>query len=90
MKSLFLILSVFVSVNIYAKTDRDYCQAKYKNATESRVDAKCIGHLPDSKATQKRVLTKLEMEAEYDLMNLYIQAINTDDYYLQNQISSRI
>lgn len=90
MKSLFLILSVLVSVNTYAKTDRNYSQAKYKNATESRVDAKCIGYLPDSKATQKRVLTKLEMEAEYDLMNLYIQAINTDDYYLQYKISSQI
>ena len=90
MKSLFLILMVLVSVNTYAKSDRDYCQVKYKNATEARIDAKCFGHLPDSKATQKRVLTKLEMEAEYDLMNLYIQAINTDDYYLQNKISSHI
>ena len=46
---LFVTLSL-ITMNVLAKSDKDYCQAKYKNTTEARMDAKCFGHLPDSKA----------------------------------------
>ena len=78
---LFITLSL-ITMNVLVKSDKDYCQAKYKNTTEARIDAKCFGHLPDSEATQKRTISVLKMQGEYDLMNLYIHAISTDNYYL--------
>ena len=46
---LFITLSL-ITMNVLAKSDKDYCQTKYKNTTEARIDAKCFGRLPDSKA----------------------------------------
>lgn len=40
---LFITLSL-ITMNVLAKSDKDYCQTKYKNATEARIDAKCFGH----------------------------------------------